>query len=89
MEWHQHLYEEERRRSSPTHQWRWALLVAAAWVLLRVLRRFMDDVLGPWVTAGVFSAIVGLCLYLVITQQRRKRRAWEAARGRACDDATR
>ena len=82
MEWHQHVYEDERRRrGSSSGSWRWALIVVVVWLLLKLLRPLIHDVLGPWGAAGLFFAITGLCLYLAVREQRRKRRAWEARRG--------
>jgi Flp pilus assembly protein TadB len=86
LEWHQHLYEQERRGVTPSPS-RWLLVALGAWAVVTLLRLFADDPLGVWMGGILFAIWVG-CLVLMIRDQRRKRAAWEAGRARDWEDAT-
>ena len=57
MEWHQHLYDEERRGARPSRpSWKAALAIGLGLVLLRLLRPVLYDVLGVGWTIGMMYA---------------------------------
>ncbi len=81
MEWHQHVYDEERRGARPSRlSWKAALALGLGMVLFRLLRPVLYDLVGVGWTIGMMVAITTVLLWLAIRGARRDRRAWEATR---------
>ena len=80
LEWHQHVYEEERRGTQPRRQWKSVLALAVAYAILKLLRRPLEDAVGIWWMGAIFWVIATACFWVAAAQQRRRRRAWEASR---------
>ena len=80
LEWHQHQYEEEQRGAAPRNRWKPFLAAVVAIVLMKLLRRPLEDLLGVvWITVIFWSAVLAY-LWLAGAQRRRSRLTWEASR---------
>ncbi len=80
LQWHNHIATEERRQGRDALRdlpWKGLL---ATWLVVAVMTRVLDHVLGFAWSIGILGAITVGCFSWLFASQRRKRRAWEARR---------